>query len=179
MELLRPIVSGLIGGLVAYILLRTTKAKARPVQGRRYLVYGWGIKVVTALFLPGSLFVAYAASQARPDQRALAVLIALLFVGGALYLAYEVFLVRLSFDEQNIYHDSPLAGHRTIPRAAIEEVGYSHLVQAYYLRAGGYGRVWFSAYMAGFEEFAEYLDRTLHPEESEGDLLAGKGDWDK
>lgn len=99
----------------------------------RVLHYGLGFRVFAAVLVPGSLFVAYAASQARPSQLVIAAVIATMFLVAAPFFAYQAFLVSFSYDEQNIYYRSPLAGRHVIPWSEVQQVGYSGWLQSHYI----------------------------------------------
>lgn len=155
MQSLLPILSGLAAALVVILLAR--RVRPTPAQaGERWLVgYGPVYKVLSAAFFPLSAFVTYAASQASPDQTTLAAVIAAGFWFMTLYLAYEMFLVHLSYDDAAVYHQSPLRGQRRIPWEAIIEVRYSPLTQVYTLRTEGYGSVSVSPLADGHQALLE------------------------
>jgi hypothetical protein len=87
----RPILSGLIGGLAVYLLARAGSKPAPRIRDRRSLSYGLGFKLFTAILIPVSAFVAYAAAHASSDQLVLAISIATIFVVAAIFFAYHVF----------------------------------------------------------------------------------------
>jgi len=144
MEWWRPIISGLVGALVVALLFRLARPGARVEGDRKVLEYGLGFKLLAVLVVPVSAFVAYAAAHARPSQVLAATLVALFFVLASGYLLYEVFFVKLMYDQRFIYHSTPLRGRRTVPWESVTEVGYSSLRQAHYLATRAQGTIWLS-----------------------------------
>lgn len=158
LDVLRPLISGLVGGLAVFFLVRAGR-KAAPREGNvRVLTYGVGFKIFAAVLLPGSLFVAYAAAHARPRQAILATCIAAAFVVGAIFFAYQAFFVSLAYDEHNIYYRTPIAGSKVIPWSEVD-VGYSFLLQSYYLRTRQVRRIWCSNMLRGYSELGEFLSK--------------------
>jgi len=158
----RPILSGLVGGFVVYLLPYSGRKPAATEGGRRLLIYGLGIRIFTAILIPSSLFIAYAAAHAHPDQAILAVCIA------AAFFSYQVFFVSLAYDNDNIYYRSPIGGNHVIPWPDVVEVGYSWLMQSYYLRTKQVRRIWCSNMLRGYNELEEFIpkkaDKLFHPE---------------
>jgi len=159
LDSLRPIISGLLGGFVVYLLSCSGRSPAPRSGNRRRLSYGLGFRVFAAILVPGSLFVAYAASQARSSQLIIAVAIATTFLVAAAFFAYQVFFVSFEYDDQNIYYRSLLAGSHVIPWTEVLEVGYSGLLQASYLRTKQVRRIWCSNMLRGFDELGEFLSK--------------------
>lgn len=139
--MLTPILSGLVAALVVYLLVRSVRPDARQRAGRQWVEYGTGYRVLSAATFPLSSFVTYAALQSSSDQRVLALLIAGLFWLGTVYLAYEMFFVQLSYDDQFIYHQTPLKGKRQIPWDAVTGIDYSPVTQAFTVRTNGHGTI--------------------------------------
>ena len=160
--MLSSIISGVAAALVVYWLLTTVRGAPEQHGSRRRVAYGTAYKLLTAAFFPLSAFVLYAALQASPDQKTLALVIAGSFWLMTLYLAYEVFFVRLSYDDEFIYHQTPLRGQRHIPWQAVNGLGYSPLTQAFTLYTDGLGSVPFSPYADGhlalIEQAAAHLE---------------------
>lgn len=153
----RPIFSGLLGGLVVYLLIRSGRKPAPRDESRRVMTYGLGFRLFAAVLIPGSLFVAYAAAHARPSQTILAACIAAAFLVSAVFLAYQAFCVSFSYDDTHIYYKTPLAGHQVIPWSDVLEVGYSRAMQSYYLRTKQVRRIWCSSMLLGYEELGEFI----------------------
>jgi len=121
--------SGVIGGIVATLLLlwlASRAVRAARFRGGRYVVeYGLPVRVAGWFALALGVFIAYAASQASPDQRILAAC-----VGGTLFLAclalfLEFHFVRIEFDDEFIYTFSPWRKRRVIPWSAVSGYSYS------------------------------------------------------
>lgn len=161
--MLRPLFAGFVAALIIYALSRSVRAAPKHA-GRNWIEYSAGYKFLSGLFFPLSAFVTYAATQASPDQKALAGLIALAFWFGTLYLAYEIFFVSLSYDEVFIYHRTPLRGARQIPRSAVIGMSYSPLTQAIVLNTDGYGGVSISEFANGARALLEAVGAQLQEE---------------
>ncbi len=147
--MLSSIISGVAAALVVYWLSTTVRGAPEQHGSRRRVAYGTPYKLVTAAFFPLSAFVLYAALQASPGQKSLALVIAACFWLTTLYLAYEVFFVRLSYDDDFIYHQSPLRGQRRIPWQAVVAMACSPITQNFTLYTEGFGKLSFSPYADG------------------------------
>lgn len=168
LDWIRPVVSGLIGAGVVWIMVALTKSSGRRVGERRYLEYSRGFKVLALLLVPISVFIAYAAAHAGRGQKALAFLIAVASVVGATFSVYQAFFVKFSYDDDFIYYKTPLAGERRARWAELNDVGYSGLLQSDYIVVKGIGRIWCSNMLNGYAELGEFLEkktRELFPEE--------------
>ncbi len=153
--MLTPILSGLAAALVVYLLARGVRPDAQLREGRQWVEYGTGYRVLSAALFPLSAFVTYAALHSSLDQRVLALLIAGLFWLGTVYLAYEIFFVQLSYDDQFIYHQSPLRGRRQIPWDAVIGIDYSRVVQAFMVQTDGHGMISVSPMADGSQALIE------------------------
>lgn len=149
MRLLLPIISGLTAALVVYLLSKTVREGPKQRGSRNWVAYGPSYKILSVAFFPLSAFVAYAALQAAPDQKSLALVIAASFGAGTLYLAYEFFFVRLSYDDHFIYHWTPLRRQRQIPWSAVKDLHYSSLTQTFSLKTDGLGDISVSPFADG------------------------------
>lgn len=97
----RPILSGLVGGLVVYLLTYSGRKPAATEGGRRLLIYGLGIRIFTAILIPSSLFIAYAAAHLiRPSNSCGMHRRCILLLSGI--------FVSLAYDNDNIYYRSPI-----------------------------------------------------------------------
>jgi hypothetical protein len=160
--MLTPILSGLVAGLVVYLLSKTVRSDPQSRENRYWVEYGPGYKILAGVFFPLSAFVTYAALQASPDQTMLALVIAGCFWLGTLYLAYEFFFVHLSYDDEFIYHQTPLRRARKIPWRAVKHMRYSPLTQAFSLITDGYGRVTISPMADGSRALIERVSGQTH-----------------
>ncbi len=161
MNLLVPLLSGLVAAGVVYLLSATVRRESRQHQGRHWVEYGRGSRLLAAIAFPFSAFVTYAALQSSPDQRILALTIAALFWLGTLYLAYEFFFVHLSYDEQFIYHQSLLRGRRQIPWESVTSISYSPLTQAFTIKTADDGTVSVSPMANGSQAFVERVSKLV------------------
>jgi hypothetical protein len=164
LDWIRPVLSGLAGGLVVYLMARAGRRPAPRVDGRKLLHFGLGFRVVAAVLVPVSLFVAYAALQARRSQWAIAACVATLSLLVAAFFAYQAFFVSFAYDEEHIYYRSPFAGTRIIPWSEVVEVGYSGLLRSHFIRTTAVRRIWCSHMLVGYEELGAFLQRKLTPE---------------
>lgn len=158
-----PVLSGIVATGVVYLLSSAGRRPAKQVGSRRQLTYTNSFRIAAALFIPGSMFVAYAASQARPSQLLLASAIATVMAAAAAFLAYQAFFVRLEYDQTSIYYQSPLAGVHEILWSDVQKVGYSGLMQCHYIQTTQVRRIWCSNMLVGYEELGEFLNQRLGP----------------
>jgi hypothetical protein len=124
-----PLVSGLVATATWYLLSGVGRRPARRSGARRVLIYGLGIRVFAVLLIPGSLFLVYAGTHARPGQTAIWLVLCAGFLAAAVFSAYQAFFVRLEYDEANLYYRSPLVGSHRIPWSEVREVRYSALTR--------------------------------------------------
>lgn len=157
LDIFRHLLSGLIGSLILYLLARAGQKPAARQGDLRVLSYGTAFRVMAALLMPGSLFLAYAVALEGQSQDILAGIATATFLFASFYLAYQAFLVSFAYDEQNIYYRSPLAGYNVIPWAEVEEVAYSDIFQSHYIRTRQVGRIWCTNMLHGYEELGEFL----------------------
>jgi hypothetical protein len=84
------------------------------------------------------------------------------FILGAGYLAYQAFLVRLSYDDEKFYYSSPLAAGTRFLGPACRKFGYSGLAQCQLHsarpRSRGSGAL---NMLQGYEELGEFLGEKL------------------
>jgi hypothetical protein len=161
MDLMRPVVSGLVATVVVLFLMRSGTKRAQRFGDRRILTYSTGFRLFAVVFVPISVFVAYAATQARPSQQIMALCVATGFLLGTAYLVYQAFMVRFSYDNDKIYYSSPIAGTHEIPWSDVREVGYSHFLQCDYIVTAQVPRIWCSNLLQGHEELGEFIGQKL------------------
>lgn len=104
MNLLPPLLGGLVAALLVYLLSTTVRGESSQRQGRYTVEYGPAYKLMSIAFFPFSAFVLYAALRASDDQKALALTLSALFWVGTLYLAYEILFFCIRYDDEYIYH---------------------------------------------------------------------------
>lgn len=161
MQVLGPIFAGLIAALVVYLLSTFVKDQPKKIGDRQYVTYSPALKILCAAFFPISAFVTYAALQASPDQAIIAGIMALLFWLGTLYVAYDFFFVRLSYDDSFLYHWSPLKRGRKVPWSAVKDVQYASGKQVFYLKTEGYGTISVAPFANGSRALVEYAANKL------------------
>lgn len=156
---LTPIISGLIGCVIVLLLMRTGRKPAKQDGSTRLLCYGTGTKCVVMLIIPLTMFIGYASSYGRPDQIFPARCLGIFFIAASLFLTYQVFMVRLGYDDTAVYYSSPLAGSHIIPWGEVEYIGWSSLCQSYYICTVPVRRIWWSPMMEGYEQFGRFLEQ--------------------
>ncbi|QEI11463.1 hypothetical protein [Cellvibrio japonicus] len=154
---LRPLVSGLIGGLAVYLIIRYTKSTAELEGELKTVSYSKPFKLFSAVLIPFTIFIIYAVSQSYKGQEIAALLVASGFVAASIFFPYQAFFVSFKYDNQNIYYKSPLCGYRVVPWGNLTKVGYSWLVQADYIVVKGIGRIWCSNMLNGYIELMDFI----------------------
>lgn len=155
---LRPLASGLIGGLAVYFIIRYTKSTANVENGLKTVSYSLPFKIFSAALIPLTIFIIYIVSQSYKGQEVSAALVAFGFVAASIFLPYQAFFVSFKYDDQNIYYKSPLSGCRVVPWSNLTKVGYSWLVQADYIVVKGIGRIWCSNMLNGYLELMKFIN---------------------
>jgi len=158
-DMVRPILSGLLGASCIYLFVRFTKSSAKTIRGRKILDYGLPFKTFTIVLIPFSIFVVYAASHARDSQIVMASIVASFFVLGAVFSAYYVFFVKFSYDNKFVYYHSPFCKNKKAQWSSLVDVGYSSLFQADYIIVDGIGRIWCSNLLNGYPELGRFLEK--------------------
>lgn len=96
---LGPVLSGLVAALsVALIYRFAVHSEAAEKAKLRVVEYSRGMKIVTLLLGGVTLFIVYAASQAREDQQLMAAIVSLTLAAGYFWLVLEVAFTRLTYD---------------------------------------------------------------------------------
>ncbi|TGD70683.1 hypothetical protein E4634_20870 [Mangrovimicrobium sediminis] len=166
---IRPIISGLAGGIVVWLLISMTKGSGEVKEGVKVLSYSTPFKIFCGLLIPFSMFVVYAMSQSYKGQEIPAFLVAFGFIAGAIFFPYQAFLTNFAYDEEFIYYKSPLVGRKKEPWENLIDVGYSWLLQSDYIVVDGIGKIWCSNMLNGYAELGEFLEekiQDLYPDES-------------
>ncbi|MBN8432092.1 hypothetical protein JF535_14660 [Microbulbifer salipaludis] len=153
----RPLISGLIGGLAVYFLVRYTKYSAEVEGGVRTVAYSKPFKIFSAALIPFAVFILYAMSQSYEGQELAAGLVGGGFLAAAIFFPYQAFLVSFKYDDEYIYYRSPICGNRTVQWGNLSKVGYSWLMQADYIVVEGIGRIWCSNMLNGYAELMEFV----------------------
>jgi len=166
---IRPILSGLAGGLFVWALVAFTKNEGKREGSIRKLHYGKSFKIFAMLLIPFAGFVVYAVSQSYKGQELPAFLVATGFVAAAIFFPYQAFFVKFSYDDEFVYYKSPLAGAKKEPWSNLLDVGYSKSLQADFIVVDGIGKIWCSNMLNGYDELGEFLEKKvqeLYPEQS-------------
>ncbi|CAM2821711.1 hypothetical protein PAT01_39350 [Pseudoalteromonas atlantica] len=154
---LSPIISGLIGGVIATLMVVFAKNKSERVGDARQLTFGILFKAFAFLLVPFTFFVLYAISQSYEGQEIAASLVGLGFLLGSIFFPYQAFFIEFSYDDKNVYFKSPIAGNKKVSWNGLRKVGYSWLLQADYIVVDGIGRIWCSNMLQGYGELMEFL----------------------
>ncbi|ABD81609.1 hypothetical protein [Saccharophagus degradans] len=154
----RPLLSGLIGGLAVYFIVRYTKPSAEVAGEVRTVAYSMPFKIFSAALIPFTVFILYAMSQSYEGQEVAAGLVGGGFLAASIFFPYQAFLVSFKYDNECIYYRSPLCGNRTVQWSKLSKVGYSWLVQADYIVVDGIGRIWCSNMLNGYSELMEFVN---------------------
>jgi len=157
MENLRPILSGVLGALVAGLLMAWVARGGASELRKGHVCYGARIRAVAVLMLAIAVFIAYAALHASPSQRVVAFFVAAPLLAGSVWFVVETFFVTASVSTTHLTHRSPWSGTRSIPWSAVTGYEFSSTMSWHVLETSGYGKVRLSSYMLGVDQVAEYL----------------------
>lgn len=155
---IRPVISGLIGGLAVYFIIRYTKLTADVEGDIRNVAYSKPFKIFSAALIPFTVFVFYTMSKSYEGQELAAGLVGAGFLAASIFFPYQAFMVSFKYDDEYIYYKSPLCGSRTVEWSNLTKVGYSWLVQADYIVVKGIGRIWCSNMLNGYAELMEFVN---------------------
>lgn len=156
------VISGLVGAVIAMLMVMAAKQKGRSEEGRQYLEFGLFFKVVALLFVPFFGVVLYAVSQSYQGQEVASAMVACGFFAAAVFFPYQAFFIEFSYDKEFIYFSSPIAGDNQIPWDNLQKVGYSWLLQADYIVVADVGRIWCSNMLHGYADFMLSVDEHIN-----------------
>ena len=169
LEGVRPIVSGLAGAAVVGLMCCMAKADA-PIEGtRKVLRFGTGFRILSVILIPLTVLVAYAAVHSREDQIFLAIGVASAFIAGGVFLVYQAYFVKFSYDRHNVYYETPFTGELSAPWTNLSDVGHSTLIGADYIVVEGIGRIWCSNMLDGYDELGAFLEHLVGELDDERD----------
>ena len=151
------ILSGLVGALTVYLLSLSIRGVVVLRAGQQPVTYSSAYRLLVLSLFPLSGFVTSAAASLSTGQRLAALLITVMFWVGTLYLTYTFFFVRLSYDDDFIYHWTPLRGHRHIPWSEVESIHYFAFGQVYVIGTSTYGRISISPVADGWIPFLQRI----------------------
>ena len=157
MESLRPILSGLIGALVAALLMRWLARGNQKSVPAGTIRYSPRLRAVSLLMLAVGCFIAYAATHASANQRWIAFLVAAPLLGGSIWFAMEAFFVSAQVSKSALVHRSPWRGTRHIQWPAVTGYEFSQALGCHVLETSEQGTVRLSVYMSGVDQIAEHL----------------------
>lgn len=148
-------------GALAHWLARRSIGPARVAGDARQLHFSPPVQALVA----GGLLLAVLAAwgvqfvPARQQWPAAAGVAAIALA--ALASAYQVFLVRLTFDRHAIHYRSPLAGRTSLPWSEVRRAGWSPLLHSHYIERRGGGRLWCSAWSSGAAELLDVIEAQM------------------
>lgn len=155
--------TGLLGGIIATILLKWLSSRAAPYAtnrgNRKVLAYGPPVRILGWLMLVFGGFVAYVASQCSSDQRVIAWIVGLSMGVIGLYIWLEFQFVRIEFDDHAIYTFSPWRRRRAIPWREVTGYHFSELNQWHVIQTSRHGRVRLSSLLSGLFCFFDALKK--------------------
>ena len=157
-----PIISGLIGGAIAMLMVMTAKKQGRTEGERQYLEFGLFFKVMALICVPFAGVILYAVSQSYQGQEVVSVIVACGFLAAAVFFPYQAFFIKFSYDQAFIYFSSPIAGDNQIPWQHLQKVGYSWLLQADYIVVADVGKIWCSNMLHGYADFMQKVDEHIN-----------------
>jgi hypothetical protein len=158
MEGLRPLLSGLIGAVVAGLVMAwVSRGATHHLPG--HVRYGRRMRATSLVMLAIGALIAYAALHAAASQRVIAFFVAAPLLAGSVWFVLETFFVKAMLTATHITHTSPWRGTRTIPWSAITGYEFSSANSCHILATRGYGKVRLSTYMSGVDQVAEHLCR--------------------
>lgn len=172
---LGPVISGIIATLCVMLIFRfAVRAEAAEQGGSRVVEYSRGMKIVTLLLGGVTLFIVYAASQAREDQQFMAAIVSLTLAAGYFWLVLEVAFTRLTYDAKgfvfkNLFDTQEAAWDEIADGDGPTAMGYIVVL----LKNGKKIRI--STMISGLDSFLKKVEtvlRKLYPERYVPDDLA-------
>ncbi len=153
---IRPIVSGLAGGIAVWVMYTYLINRDAIQKGDACVVqYGRGLKITVALLFLVIAFIDYAALHAREDQQHIAYSLAFVFTASLMYLAIEVAFIKITFDSDVIKLVSPWRKAREIPWKSIEDYRWAHLTQWHVFYTKSHEKIRISPYLNGANAFLD------------------------
>jgi hypothetical protein len=148
---LRPILAGLVGAVIAALLLRWALRTRGAGSGEAQVRYGGRMRALSVLMLAIAIGIVYAALHASASQRMMAFLVAAPLLAGSVWFVLEAFVVKATVSATHLTHRSPWRGTRTIPWSTVTGYEFSPEMSCHVLRTSGHGKVRLSSYMSGVE----------------------------
>jgi hypothetical protein len=168
---IRFIISGFFVFILYYILVRfSVKADIKTKKGVKNLNYTTPVKFLILIACSFGLFIFYASLHASESQKVIASVVGHSMLGFSIFVFYQVFFVRISYDKNFLYIYSPLKGNKKTSWDNIVDVSYSYILQCDYIEFDDLGKIYFSHLANGHEKLGCFLDQKLHelyPEDEE------------
>ena len=161
MKEIAEILSSIFGCVLATWWLVWLSKRANPQadiqNGRSVLVYSRLVRICGLGALLVSAFLVFVVSQASKDQKIIAWIIGSIFGCSGIAVLLEFLMVRIEYDDNNIYTYSPWRKRRVIPWQAIASYSYSEMNSWHVFKTTGYGRLRLSALLSGLGSFFDML----------------------
>ena len=160
-----PIYSGILGGLAVMLMVFLANDKTRTNGEVHFLEFGLFFKFFSVALIPCAFFMVYVMYKSSEGQEIIALLLSLGFIAGAIFFPYQSFFVKFSYDNENVYFKSPIAGDKKSSWKNLDKVGYSLLLQADYIVVDGIGKIWCSNMLNGYSELMAFIDKKQNENE--------------
>ncbi|EOR08940.1 hypothetical protein [Acinetobacter genomosp. 15BJ] len=154
-----PIISGLVSMLAFWGLSFFHEDKVDKIENINYLYYGKAFKFFLGFGCFSFFFLLYVFYKTHNFLGFLLVFI--LFFIAFLILIYNVFFVKIGYDNEFIYYKSPFLGCKVEPWSKLTKIGCSNLLQSDYMVVRDIGRIWYSYILNGYEEFNGFLENRV------------------
>ena len=105
------------------------RAKLHPWQEKFVIGYGREMRWLSVIFLVVAVGMVWLAGKAKPEEEAIATLVAGGITAMIAVFAIETFRVRVEFAGEHIHCFSPWRSDRTIPWSAVDSITYSSVLQ--------------------------------------------------
>jgi hypothetical protein len=141
------------------LLLKSVNAHARSEGSTKWLEYGPVMKGMSLSFLAPVIAITMAGFFVEPKDRNPVFLGAAFFGALTLPLLIECFLVRIGFDDQQVFCLSGWRRRRVIPWDEIESASYSGPMMWWVISTRNHGKIRAHLYLSGVSDFLDELRR--------------------
>lgn len=166
MEEYRPIVLGLVGGLIAVGLFAWPRKDQKPSSKSRIAHYGVRSKIAAAVIFFIALFISFAAYHASEDDRVVAwgLSSCLLALSAAKFL--EVMVTKLHALNSGLKIRSVWRRTKIVPWGAFHSYQYYEREGIHYFTTNGFGGLKISDRLVGLEKILSFAKRHRGPVEN-------------
>ena len=163
MESIRPIISGVVGGLISVAVFWWAANSAVPTASKDTAYFSWRYRLITVVMLCISGITPYVAFQAFPQQRPLALSVTAAFVLFCLVCVLDAFVSRARALSNGLELRSPWRRLRVIPWEAFTGHIYREALEVHVLTTSGYGKVNLPKLMTGVDNIVKRAKRRRGP----------------